>query len=458
MREKKKRRLVWYLPWDGAYVERHLEKMARKGWQLENAGNPFWTYRKAEPANLHYAMTYFPDASVFDSQLTGEQETYADYCAAAGWEMVSTYGPLQIFVNDRPDPVPIETDGKEKLTAIHGAMKKMLLLPYGALAAVWILNLVMRLRSLTHYSVLSTLSSSQQLLFLLAIALLILLSLGMVGDYLVWYLRSRRAVDAGGTCLSSHTLPRLLFQWTVLVIAMAALLGPFVSTSGGRGLLFALAILGCVLLLLAGVYGLLRLLKSMGGSRTFNRVVYVVGAVVLSILYTAVVVKGITTLLPKSESPASAEVYTDADGRTWNIYRDTIPLTLEDLGYTVTEADHCSYRREEQTSPLMRRVQYSQEIYGEDSNLPELEYDTADISWGWLREWCWKKVSDFDGFYLNFEETDPDPWGADRAMVREDLSPYRRYVLLYGDRIVVLVLEFTPTAEQMAVIAAALRP
>ena len=122
MREKKKRRLVWYLPWDGAYVERHLEKMARKGWQLENAGNPFWTYRKAEPANLHYAMTYFPDASVFDSQLTGEQETYADYCAAAGWEMVSTYGPLQIFVNDRPDPVPIETDEKEKLTAIHGAM------------------------------------------------------------------------------------------------------------------------------------------------------------------------------------------------------------------------------------------------------------------------------------------------------------------------------------------------
>lgn len=195
---KKKRRLAWYLPWDGAYVERHLEKMARKGWQLENAGNPFWTYRKAEPAELHYAMTYFPAASVFDSGPTGEQMTYADYCAAAGWQMVSNYGPLQIFVNDRPDPVPIETDEGEKLTAIHGAMKKMLLLPYGALAAVWLVNLLMRLGPQSYYSTLSTLSSNQQLLFLLAIALLILVSLGMVGDYLVWYLRSRRAVEQAG--------------------------------------------------------------------------------------------------------------------------------------------------------------------------------------------------------------------------------------------------------------------
>ena len=459
---KKKRRLAWYLPWDGTYVERRLEKMARKGWRLEKADNLFWTYRRAEPADLRYAMTYFPAASVFDSGPTGEQMTYADYCAAAGWEMVSTYGPLQIFVNDRPDPVPIETDEGEKLTAIHGAMKKMLLLPYGALAAVWLVNLLLRLNPRSYYSILSTFSSNQQLLLLLAIALLVLLSLGMVGDYLVWYLRSRRAVERGGTCLPSHTRPRLIFQGTILAVAMAALLVPFAYAFGGRGLLFALAILGCVLLLLAGVYGLLRLLKSMDGSRSFNRVVYVVGAGGLSILYTAVVVKGITTLLPKSESPAPPEVYTAETEwggiRTYDIYYDAIPLTLEDLGYTVTEADHCSYQRGEQASPLVRWVQYSQSVYGEGSSLPELVYDTADIPWAWLRERCWKKLPDLYGYTINFEETDPDPWGADRAMAQDDFSPTQRYLLLYGDRIVVLVLEFTPTAEQRAVIAAALRP
>ena len=457
MREKKKRRLVWYLPWDGAYVERHLEKMARKGWQLENAGNPFWTYRKAEPANLHYAMTYFPDASVFDSQLTGEQETYADYCAAAGWEMVSTYGPLQIFVNDRPDPVSIETDEKEKLTAIHGAMKKMLLLPYGALAAVWLVNLLLRLGPQSYYSTLSTFSSNQQLLLLLAIALLILVSLGMIVDYLVWYLRSQRAVERGGACLPSHTRPRMIFQWTILAVAMAAALGSVGYASGRPWLPLVLVVLCGVFLLMAGTYGLLHLLKSRNGSRRFNRRAYIAGTVVLSIIYTAVLVKGMTALIPRTEAPVPAEVYTvetERGSRTYDIYREDIPLTLEDLGYTVTEADHCSYRREEQTSPLVRWVQYSQYVYGEDSVLPELTYDTADIPWTWLRERCWEQMSQ----YFNFAETDPAPWEADRTLQWDGSTGSRRYLFLYGERIVFLFLEEAPTAEQMAVISSNLRP
>lgn len=454
MREKKKRRLVWYLPWDGAYVERHLEKMARKGWQLENAGNPFWTYRKAEPANLHYAMTYFPDASVFDSQLTGEQETYADYCAAAGWEMVSTYGPLQIFVNDRPDPVSIETDEKEKLTAIHGAMKKMLLLPYGALAAVWFVNLLLQLSALSHYAVLSILSSPRQLFFLLAITLLILLLLGTIGDYLVWYFRSRRSVERGGTCLPSHTQSRLIFQCTVLTIALAALLGPWGYESDGQWLLLVLVVLGCIFLLLAGAYGLLRLLKSMDGSRNFNRTAYIVGAVVLSLLYMAVVVKEVTALMPQAEPPAPVEVYTDSYGHTWNIYRDSIPLTLEDLGYPVTDADHCSYWQEEQSSVLARWTQYSQGACSAESILPSLKYDTADVSWRWLRELCWEKLS----HYYTFTETNSVPWAADRALQWDGATGSQRYLLLYGERIVYLFLAEAPTAEQRSVIADALRP
>ena len=460
MSAKRKYRLETFLPWDGAYVERHLEKMARKGWRLEKAGSPFWTYRKAEPTNLHYAMTYFPDASVFDSDPTEEQETYADYCAAAGWELVSAYGPLQIFVNERPHPVPIETDEKEKLTAIHGAMKKMLLLPYGALAAVWLVNLLLRLDLRSYYSMLSTLSSIQQLLFLLAIALLILVSLGMIGDYLVWYFRSRRAVEQGGSCRPSHTRPRLLLQWTILAIAMAALLGPWGYKSGWQWLPFVLIVLGAVFFLLGGCFCLLHLLKSMNGSRSFNRVAYIAGTIVLSVLCMAVVV-GVILLIPEAESPAPPEVYTveTAQGsRTYDIYYDSIPLTLEDLGYTVTEADHCSYQRGEKASPLVRWGQYSQSVYGEGSALPELEYDTADIPWTWLREQCWKKLPDLYGYTINFVETDPNSWGADRAMIQDAFAPTQRYLLLYGDRIVVLVLEFTPTAEQRSVIAAALRP
>ena len=249
----------------------------------------------------------------------------------------------------------------------------------------------------------------------------------------------------------------MIFQGTILAIAMAALLGPFAYASSGRGLLFILVILGTVSLLLTVCYGLLHLLKTMDTSRSFNRAAYIVGAVVLNILYTTVVAKGVTALMPKAEPRDSAEVYTvetEWGSRNYGIYRDDLPLTLEDLGYTVTEADHCSYRREEQTSPLVRWVQYSQYVYGEDSALPELTYDTADIPWTWLRERCWEQMSQ----YFNFAETDPAPWEADRTLQWDGSTGSRRYLFLYGERIVFLFLEEAPTAEQMAVISSNLRP
>lgn len=49
---------------------------------------------------------------------------------------------------------------------------------------------------------------------------------------------------------------------------------------------------------------------------------------VLSILYTVVVVKGVTALMPKAEPRASAEVYTvetEWGSRNYGIYRDDLP-------------------------------------------------------------------------------------------------------------------------------------
>ena len=116
MREKK-----WvpniYQPDDEAAIVKRLEKLAAKGWFLERADNWGWTLRRGKPAQVRYAVTYFPGASVFDPGPTEDQETYADYCRAAGWEFVTSYGPVQYFRSSLPDPVPIETDEGEKLTA-----------------------------------------------------------------------------------------------------------------------------------------------------------------------------------------------------------------------------------------------------------------------------------------------------------------------------------------------------
>ena len=123
MREKK-----WvpniYQPDDEAAIVKRLEKLAAKGWFLDRAETWGWTLRRGKPSQVRYAVTYFPGASVFDPGPTEDQETYANYCRAAGWEFVSSYGPVQYFRSDLPDPVPIETDQGEKLAAIERLAEK----------------------------------------------------------------------------------------------------------------------------------------------------------------------------------------------------------------------------------------------------------------------------------------------------------------------------------------------
>ena len=50
---KKRREVNLYSYYDHAGIVRHLEELARQGWQLEHTGSVFWTYRRCEPAELH---------------------------------------------------------------------------------------------------------------------------------------------------------------------------------------------------------------------------------------------------------------------------------------------------------------------------------------------------------------------------------------------------------------------
>ena len=123
---KQKKQINWYQPNDSEAIARHLEKMAARGWFLEKAGQMTWTFRREEPRPVRYAVTYFPGASVFDGGPTCGQETYFDFCQAAGWEFVSAYGPIQYFRSERPDAPPIETDEAEKLRVVHRTMRRTL--------------------------------------------------------------------------------------------------------------------------------------------------------------------------------------------------------------------------------------------------------------------------------------------------------------------------------------------
>ena len=95
-RDTKKELLLYQPVGDTAAMARHLEKRAEQGWLLERADNWWLRYRRSEPAELHYAVAFFPEATIFDAAPVEGQETYYDYCRAAGWEYVCSYGSIQI--------------------------------------------------------------------------------------------------------------------------------------------------------------------------------------------------------------------------------------------------------------------------------------------------------------------------------------------------------------------------
>lgn len=445
MREKK-----WvlniYQPDDEAAIVKRLEKLAAKGWFLERADNWGWTLRRGEPAQVRYAVTYFPEASVFDPGPTENQETYADYCRAAGWEFVSSYGPVQYFRSDLPDPVPIETDQGEKLSAIHRAMTKTTLLVYG-LALVCALLLLAEQMQTLRQTPFSVLSSNGELVFLAVFFVMGLCAVIVPADYLIWYFRSKQSVEDGGACLPGHTWLRYVTNITLL-LCLAVLLGVVLAAAGSvrRGLL-VLALLILRFLPYAALWTVFHLLRRRGRDRASVRKGYIIAAVIAWIGIMALDIAFLDSDILVAPGRQPDQIYVDSDGDSHDLYADDLPVTLEDLGIQVTAADRCSYERNHSASLLVSYTTYEQRAASEESDLPWLLYGVADFAWESLaREQMERMV--YGGpvvmggqiFILRESNAVEDPrWGADQTYYKPRTTGKRNggeWLLRYGNRLV----------------------
>lgn len=68
-------------------IENKLEKLAEKGLFLEECGSYLWSFRKGTPKKVKYTITYFSEGSVFNPDITDNQQTYIDYAKEAGWNL-----------------------------------------------------------------------------------------------------------------------------------------------------------------------------------------------------------------------------------------------------------------------------------------------------------------------------------------------------------------------------------
>ena len=81
--------------YDRTGMERHLEKRAAQGWLLERMSNLGWYYRRIEPRQIHFTVTYYLRASQFDPEPTEEQKEFHDFCLQSGWKLAAASGQMQ---------------------------------------------------------------------------------------------------------------------------------------------------------------------------------------------------------------------------------------------------------------------------------------------------------------------------------------------------------------------------
>lgn len=428
-----KRRIETYSFYDRSGIAAHLEAMAAKGWQLEHITATFWYYHRAEPQQLHYAVTYDTDGSAFDPVPNGDNADFYELCAHQGWEFVTAFAEMQIFVNSRPDPVPLETDPAVDLVAIEKSAKRRLTKPYWAILVIGVVVAFLGIGGFINDPVYS-LSGVWGLPMGVVFLLLGIAAAAELAGYYRWRSHARKAAGHGGSVETCSPV-RLTKALLIAVSALFCLTVLNVLIAGDNLMriiiLFALTV-AAVSNISARVC--VNRLKRSGSSKGSSRAAsFLVPFVVSLALYGALI--GFSG----SFSGLAEDAY-NGNPRYVNY-----SLSLDDF----TDADLSGYirARNHRESLLLAQSGIDESYHGAYSGVPghdigELEYRTTIPKFPSLYGFCEAAAS------RGGKSISPEPWGALRAYSMGGNA----YTLCYPGRVVEISLPFSPSAEQMAIV------
>lgn len=436
--KERKRRFETFAFYDHTGIETRLEQMAEQGWLLDKIGFG-WQYRRIEPKALTFCVCYFPQASQFDPEPSEGQRTFYDFCEHTGWTLAAASAQMQVFYNERPDPVPIETDPALEIDAIHQSAKKGYLFSQFLLLVVAVMNGGMFAYQLVNDPIL-VLSSALSLFSLLCWPIVILLTAGDIAAYYLWRRRARKAAEQG-EFLDTRSYPGV--QKALLFVVVAGFAWGLSYTGGVIAANAVLSVI-CTFASVFVICGVREWLKRKKVSAGANRAVTYGLCVVLPLL----VVVLVTVALLRTGA------------RGWDSSRDDdLPLTVSDL----TEVDsEYAQSHEVLQSPLLVRCQvYQYARHREDMvDMPEIRYQIVVVKAPFLYGLCRDDLLGGgnngvpEGWREYYAPVDPAPWGAAEAYRHfyRNTGAQNEYLLCYPDRIVEIDFDWEPTPEQMAVV------
>ncbi len=438
---QRKWRLESFAPFDFQGAEEHLAAMAARGWRLERAGGFFWTYRKAEPAGLHYAVTCPPEAGREDERLF-----FQDLCETAGWKMVSDWAEMQIYVNPAAEPTALETDASLLLERVDRSMKGTYLGYHRGRVASAAFLLVSRLVEfwlLPRTFFLSNLSIG----FAVACLLLLAFHAASYAGYWLWRRRCLRPAEEGGGLLPLPGWCKALSRMSNAELLLL-LLPVFLEAGTGslrNAVRWALAI---VIFLAAVGFAVFfsRCLKRRKAGRDTWMAVLVLCVAVLLLAFGRQGISPADYFLQTQEPEAGEYLWR---GQLWDEEPQAIPLTAGDL--TGRNWDHV--RRsvyERGRSCFGVQTDYLECVQQESGEEFQFNYEILDIS----NRFVYNRIRNDllgGGKDRPYQAEDPLPWGAESAYHRSWADcPEGQRLIFWPGRIVRLYIDSSLSGEQMA--------
>ena len=430
MRDKK-RRLEAFSFFDYTGIARHLCKMAEKGWLIESMSNFGWVYRRIEPEKLSFWVSYFPKASEFDPEPTEEQREFHDFCAQTGWVLAARSAQMQVFYNEREDPVPLETDPAVEVQTIRAAARRSYLPVWSVLLLISMADCGLFISRLLGDPV-GLLASALNLFTGFTWLLLFLLCALELGGYFVWSRRAARAAERGEmpeTRSFSHV------QKGAAVLVLLGFVYWLLSTlTQGSALQRTVAV--TMLSATAGLILLVNGVTQVGLNVALN--------LLTSFVLAFVLMGGATFGILRAVRNGSFDRETEKES-------GSLPLAIEELLPGSYEDYRREVRREE--SLLLGQITTRQrpELTVTEVKLPVL--------YGFCRDSLLRSHEDQvqDGQLVladHYEPWDPAPWRAGEVYRLYWGAGYLdQYLLCYEDSLVEIRFSWEPTAEQMEAVA-----
>ena len=409
----------------------YLHEMSLKGWHFKEW--KFWLeFEKGESQDIEYAVEVFPKGSEMDVKPGMDAEEYAEYCRAAGWELVDGRRRFCIFRKISEITLPIVTE-EERFSNICRAEWRWCLLSLLTTGVVYGTSAV----RFTGSAFVIMLFSNAILFTLLTLALLpvyeVLQCIGMA----VWQVKAWRKIRRGQRPVYGKR--REMYALGVIIILMLAGLTSVWGSEGTAGSAVVLWIwIGIIMAVLAGLW-------FYRPSRRENWVLQLVAGLGIGIILFGGLSASLTGGSMDREEMLSAA--------------QKLPLVLTDYSRTDEEITFSYY--EERSSilgtMLSGTIEYGyppEEGGGAFEEQERLSYTVYRTDIPWLLDQVWQEEIKAG----NLEEYDwvveagkgYEKWGAEEVLRREweDNSLYVRY----EDAVLNLYTTKLPKGEQIDIV------